>query len=114
MDDLRDRLRKIVSDELLHNMRHIGEQSNAIVDAVLAVLVPAGWCDPSVPGVPIVAPLGHGRTHPWSPVYRIAAPMPQEDEHDPACVARWPDCEEGTYDPRCCRFPKSCSPRSSH
>jgi hypothetical protein len=26
-----------------------------------------------------------------------------------ACVERWPECEEGTYDPRCCRFPKSCS-----
>lgn len=25
------------------------------------------------------------------------------------CVERWPECEEGTYDPRCCRFPKSCS-----
>lgn len=26
-----------------------------------------------------------------------------------SCVATWPDCEEGKYDPRCCRFPKSCS-----
>jgi hypothetical protein len=26
-----------------------------------------------------------------------------------ACVQAWPECEEGTYDPRCCRFPKSCS-----
>jgi hypothetical protein len=25
------------------------------------------------------------------------------------CVERWPDCEEGTYNPSCCRFPKSCS-----
>jgi hypothetical protein len=28
---------------------------------------------------------------------------------DPACIAQWPDCYEGGYDPRCCRFPKSCS-----
>jgi hypothetical protein len=26
-----------------------------------------------------------------------------------ACLVTWPDCEEGAYDPRCCRFPKSCS-----
>lgn len=26
-----------------------------------------------------------------------------------ACVDQWPDAETGTYDPRCCRFPKSCS-----
>lgn len=26
-----------------------------------------------------------------------------------ACVEAWPDCETGLYDPRCCRFPKSCS-----
>lgn len=26
-----------------------------------------------------------------------------------ACVRAWPDCYEGGYDPRCCRFPKSCS-----
>jgi len=28
--------------------------------------------------------------------------------HD-ACVERWPECVSGEYDPRCCRFPKSCS-----
>lgn len=26
-----------------------------------------------------------------------------------SCTERWPDCDEGDYDPRCCRFPKSCS-----
>lgn len=26
-----------------------------------------------------------------------------------ACVERWPDAVSGGYDPRCCRFPKSCS-----
>ncbi len=25
------------------------------------------------------------------------------------CVERWPECSTGAYDPRCCRFPKSCS-----
>jgi hypothetical protein len=25
------------------------------------------------------------------------------------CVEAWPECETGLYDPRCCRFPKSCS-----
>jgi hypothetical protein len=26
-----------------------------------------------------------------------------------ACVEKWPECEEGQYNPACCRFPKSCS-----
>jgi len=26
-----------------------------------------------------------------------------------ACVEAWPECWDGGYDPRCCRFPKSCS-----
>lgn len=26
-----------------------------------------------------------------------------------ACVEAWPECETMGYDPRCCRFPKSCS-----
>lgn len=25
------------------------------------------------------------------------------------CVESWPEAETGAYDPRCCRFPKSCS-----
>lgn len=25
------------------------------------------------------------------------------------CVERWPESSTGAYDPRCCRFPKSCS-----
>ncbi len=28
---------------------------------------------------------------------------------DAECARRWPDAEVGAYDPRCCRFPKSCS-----
>jgi len=31
------------------------------------------------------------------------------DARDPECVERWPDCHSEGYDPRCCRFPKSCS-----
>jgi hypothetical protein len=30
---------------------------------------------------------------------------------EPSCVANWPGCFSGGYDPRCCRFPKSCSVR---
>lgn len=26
-----------------------------------------------------------------------------------ACVEAWPECYTFGYDPRCCRFPKSCS-----
>jgi len=32
-----------------------------------------------------------------------------EVERDPACVERWPGAASGEFDPRCCRFPKSCS-----
>lgn len=35
--------------------------------------------------------------------------VPAAPERDPICVQRWPDCAEGEFDPRCCRFPKSCS-----
>jgi hypothetical protein len=26
-----------------------------------------------------------------------------------SCVEEWPECYEGGYNPKCCRFPKSCS-----
>jgi hypothetical protein len=26
-----------------------------------------------------------------------------------SCVEQWPECDDGLYNPRCCRFPKSCS-----
>ena len=32
-----------------------------------------------------------------------------DDTRDPNCIERWPECVSGGYDPRCCRFPKSCS-----
>jgi len=32
-----------------------------------------------------------------------------EHQRDVACVSRWPECYSGGFDPRCCRFPKSCS-----
>lgn len=34
---------------------------------------------------------------------------PLADGRDSACVERWPECGSFLYDPRCCRFPKSCS-----
>lgn len=44
--------------------------------------------------------------------------MPEDFElgdgvrRDSRCVEEWPECESGEYDPRCCRFPKSCSATS--
>jgi transcriptional regulator with XRE-family HTH domain len=32
-----------------------------------------------------------------------------ENNRDSRCVEQWPGCFSGGYDPRCCRFPKSCS-----
>lgn len=31
------------------------------------------------------------------------------DERDPQCVKAWPGCHSFGFDPKCCRFPKSCS-----
>ena len=42
--------------------------------------------------------------------------MSELTEHDMdtrrlmSCIRAWPECRSGVYDPRCCRFPKSCSP----
>lgn len=30
------------------------------------------------------------------------------------CLERWPEAQVGEYDPRCCRFPKSCSVGIDH
>lgn len=26
-----------------------------------------------------------------------------------SCLEAWPECQNGSYNPACCRFPKSCS-----
>jgi hypothetical protein len=44
----------------------------------------------------------HGYTPTWKP-------GETKDDRDTACIEQWPDCRNGDYDPRCCRFPKSCS-----
>lgn len=31
------------------------------------------------------------------------------DTRSEVCKDLWPECRSGEYDPRCCRFPKSCS-----
>ena len=31
------------------------------------------------------------------------------DDRRQECVLQWPECENGKYHPKCCRFPKSCS-----
>ncbi len=49
---------------------------------------------------PLPAPAGQPET---------PAQTPDERRMDEGCRARWPGAEHGAYDPRCCRFPKSCS-----
>ena len=54
-------------------------------------------CSPEVPQDGPPAPLcehGRAKAH-WFP--------------EPTCVEQWPECVSFGYDPRCCRFPKSCS-----
>lgn len=46
----------------------------------------------------------------WLPANALPLPGVEGcDGRDPECVKQWPDCFDGGYDPRCCRFPKSCS-----
>lgn len=41
---------------------------------------------------------------------KAGEPVPESDDgRDPSCVKEWPECYSGGYDPKCCRFPKSCS-----
>jgi hypothetical protein len=51
------------------------------------------------------------RTFTAEEVAPIVVPSPASSlvERNPECVANWPGCYEGGYDPHCCRFPKSCS-----
>lgn len=42
----------------------------------------------------------------------LAGEQPIVDKREADCVERWPECFSGGYDPRCCRFPKSCSVRT--
>jgi hypothetical protein len=43
------------------------------------------------------------------PVGQVATSTPPEWRRNPHCEEAWPDCWDGGYDPRCCRWPKSCS-----
>jgi hypothetical protein len=48
----------------------------------------------------------------WSPSESVVDPdLPRlaPPRRLKSCVEQWPDCQEGEYNPRCCRFPKSCS-----
>jgi hypothetical protein len=39
----------------------------------------------------------------------VPGQLARQDLRSPDCIEKWPECESGAYDPRCCRFPKSCS-----
>ena len=43
------------------------------------------------------------------PLAPVPGEVPVSDDRNPECVARWPECVPDGYNPRCCRFPKSCS-----
>lgn len=45
----------------------------------------------------------------YPPADVAADTLPPRRRRLRACVERWPDAETCGYDPRCCRFPKSCS-----
>lgn len=62
-----------------------------------------------------------GESYTWNGKYErhtvsappASVPSPPEPARDPRCVEAWPECQSGAYDPRCCRFPKSCSCQQS-
>lgn len=43
------------------------------------------------------------------PTPEQVASWPKPKRRLRACVEAWPECETDAYDPRCCRWPKSCS-----
>ena len=71
---------------------------------IAAQLGDIGWSDDSA-SVACAATLLQQLAAPAPAV----VPVPVADDRDPECVARWPECVPDGYDPRCCRFPKSCS-----
>jgi hypothetical protein len=44
-----------------------------------------------------------------APSGMVLGQLAKQDLRSPDCIKQWPECESGAYDPRCCRFPKSCS-----
>ena len=44
-----------------------------------------------------------------TPSDMVPGQLAKQDLRSPDCIKQWPECESGAYDPRCCRFPKSCS-----
>lgn len=55
--------------------------------------------------------MGHKYSCLESPTRQLADLMnpPKHMSPESPCRSNWPDAVAGTYDPRCCRFPKSCS-----
>lgn len=79
-----------------------------ISDAINTIESVAGVTDESTPvGEAWAAILRHIRSTPVAQSVPASERLP--DNRDPECVANWPECWSGGYDPRCCRFPKSCS-----
>ena len=39
----------------------------------------------------------------------VADTRPPRRRRLAACVEQWPECSDDEYNPKCCRFPKSCS-----
>jgi hypothetical protein len=44
-----------------------------------------------------------------TPPGTMSGQLAKQDLRAADCIKQWPECESGAYDPRCCRFPKSCS-----
>jgi hypothetical protein len=53
--------------------------------------------------------VAHIRALSDAPSGMVLGQLAKQDLRSPDCIKQWPECEPGAYDPRCCRFPKSCS-----
>lgn len=70
-------------------------------------------CGHTSHGFVCTLPDGHNMGQADVPEAHHPAQVGADDPRKPECVERWPECESFLYDPRCCRFPKSCSAGSS-
>ncbi len=80
------------------------EAAGWLRDATIWVDEPADLAEPRT--------VIRGRLTPDGPFH--GSPVLEQLQVEPTrrlreCVDNWPDAETGAYDPRCCRFPKSCS-----
>lgn len=58
----------------------------------------------------VAVQLGQARSHATLAAAPVSpGPPPWATPRLRSCVEQWPECVDGEYNPKCCRWPKSCS-----